>query len=82
MVEIVLRVRLVCGDHPDVIYEDDGVDEDESSNESSKRLRESPACFAPAMVTGSWCSMAGALPPSRWRHAAQSCESSPPVPLV
>jgi len=25
--------------------------------------------------------MAGALPPSRWRHAARSCESSPPVPL-
>jgi hypothetical protein len=29
MVEIVLRVRLLSGDHPDVIHEDDGVDEDE-----------------------------------------------------
>ena len=29
VVEIVLRVRLVRGDHLDVIYEDDGVDEDE-----------------------------------------------------
>jgi hypothetical protein len=29
MVEVVLRVRLVSGDYLDVIYEDDGVDEDE-----------------------------------------------------
>jgi hypothetical protein len=37
-------------------------------------LRRTLACFAPAMVTGSWCSMAGALPPSRWHHAAQSSD--------
>ena len=29
MVEIVLRVRLVSGDQLDVMYEDNGVDEDE-----------------------------------------------------
>ena len=60
------------GDHLDVSYEADAVDENGSSSDSSKRSRRIRACFAPAMVPGSWCSMAGA-----WRRSGGATRRCP-----
>ena len=56
MPEIVLRVRLIGGDHVDVTYEEaDAVDQDTVPSTPSPRLPGTPAPFVPDMVTGSSC---------------------------
>lgn len=75
MAGVVLRVRLTGGDHIDVTYDEpDTVETDQVIEHVISNLAEHSECFAADMVTGSWCCTAVALPPSRWRHAARSCD--------
>jgi hypothetical protein len=66
MPEIVLRVRLIGGDHVDVTYEEAGAaDPDTVAEHAIATLTQDANVLRPDMVTGLSCCTAAASPASR-----------------
>ena len=73
MAEIVLRVRLIGGEHLDVSYDEPGATPDDALDNVIAILAQADGALRCRHGAGSWCSTAGVSPPWRRPRAAPFC---------